>query len=619
MAERIDLRSLDGPECLRTASLDELEDLAVQVRGFLIDQISETGGHIGANLGTVELSIALHACFESPREQILFDTGHQGYTHKLLTGRAGLFPTLNQYGGMNRFVTPEESRHDPIEASHAGTAISVGLGLALGKKLAGDPSCVVAVVGDGAFVEGISLEAFNHAVVERTRLVVVLNDNGYAISPGFGGIHEALRDGDRARAFFESWGARYLGPVDGHDLGALREALAQARSLDGLSVVHARTVKGHGWAPADEHPFRLHFSFPFDPGTGAPLETSSSAPAYPDVVAEVLEEHMASHPRSVCITPSTLYATGLGRVFERHPERCFDPGMEEQHALSMCVGLSLAGFLPIIAYQSTFLQRAFDQILHDVAFANRPCLMLSYRSGFSGYDNPTHHGIYDIAYLRGIPNLRVYYPKDRWEAQAMVRTLLDDVRGPVLVMMPYGPADSIDPSMGEQRGESVLAPEVVRSGRDLALVAVGNKVRACLEAADHLAEAGLSVRVINLRQLKPIPEEALLEQLEGVTQIVTVEEAVLDGGVGSAVAALLFARGSGQERLLSLGLPTRFIEPGSNPELEARYGLDGPGIAARVREALRSKGPSRQNPRWIPRPSVLIERSKNWPLGDRPE
>lgn len=610
-ADRIDLTRLEGPEALRGASIAQLEDLAGQVRQFLLEQISRTGGHIGANLGTIELTIALHACFDSPRDALLFDTGHQGYTHKLLTGRAHLFPSLNQYGGMNRFLTPQESAHDPIEASHAGTAISVGLGLALARKLGGDPSSVVATVGDSAFVEGLSLEAFNHAVVEETGLIVVLNDNGYAISPGFGGVHEALRDGERARALFEALGARYLGPVDGHSIADLIDALERARAEPGLTLVHARTVKGQGWRPADDHPFRLHFSFPFDPESGAAREPADPAPTYPDVVAEVVEEYMATHPKSVCITPSTLYATGLSGVFARYPERCFDPGMEEQHALSMCVGLSLAGHLPIIAYQSTFLQRAFDQILHDVAFANRPCLMLSYRSGFSGYDNPTHHGIYDIAYLRPIPNLKVYYPKDGAEARAMVRRILETIEGPVLVMMPYGPADSIDVPVADRTPASVLEPEILREGDDVALVAVGNKVRACLEAAERLETDGVSVRVVNLRQLKPLPEEALAEALTGVDRLATVEEAVLEGGIGSAVAAWLCESGDRTRTLMRIGLPACFIEAGSNAELERAYGLDGPGIAARLRGRAEPRESAAQNVRCTPRPRVSIERSKN--------
>ncbi|MFK7896051.1 MAG: 1-deoxy-D-xylulose-5-phosphate synthase [Myxococcota bacterium] len=577
------------PAPLRSASLSQLEDLATQVRAFLLANISKTGGHIGANLGTVELTIALHACFDSPKEPLLFDTGHQGYTHKLLTGRRGLFASLNQYGGMNRFLTPDESEHDWIEASHAGTAISVGLGFALAKRLRGDDSHVVATVGDSAFVEGISLEAFNHALAEDTNLIVVLNDNGYAISPGFGGFHNTLQaGGDRARSFFESLGARYHGPVDGHDLAELLGALESAKSSPGLSVVHARTTKGKDWAPADEHPFRMHFSFPFDEETGEAKVTVAPDPGYPEVVAEVIDEHMSKNPSSVCITPSTLYATGLAPIFEKYPERCFDPGMEEQHALSMCVGFSLSGQTPIIAYQSTFLQRAFDQIIHDIAFANRPCLMLSYRSGFSGYDNPTHHGIYDIAYLRPVPNLRVFYPKDRWEAQAMVRSLLDDLSGPVLVMMPYGPADSMDESVLDLPRAELLRPETVRPGTDVALVSVGNKVAACLDAAERLGVAGISAEVINLRQLKPLPAAELAQKLAPFSTVVTVEEAVIEGGVGSAVGAMLFSKGMNHRTLMRLGLPTRFIEAGSNIELERAYGLDGRGIADRVRSAMRS-------------------------------
>lgn len=555
----------------------------MQVRRFLLDHVSKTGGHIGANLGTVELTIALHACFETPRDALLFDTGHQGYTHKLLTGRAGLFPSLNRHGGMNRFLTPTESPHDLIESSHAGTAISVGLGLALARKLDHDPSHVVATVGDGAFVEGISLEAFNHAIVEKTNLIVLLNDNGYAISPGFGAFHEMLQgEAGRARDYFGSLGANYLGRVDGHSIGDLMEALEAAKAADGLSLVHARTVKGKGWAPADDHPFRLHFSFPFDPVSGTPRDASTPAPGYPEVVAEVIDGFMAANRDAVCITPSTLYATGLAGVFEKYPERCFDPGMEEQHALSMCVGFSLAGKLPIIAYQSTFLQRAFDQIIHDVAFANRPCLMLSYRSGFSGYDNPTHHGIYDIAYLRPIPNLEIFYPKDRHEARAMVREILETIEGPVLVMMPYGPADSIDPAAEDARGGTLFEPEIVRDGPDVAIVAVGNKVRACLEASELLANRGIEARVVNLRRLKPLPEAALLEKIRDHARVVTVEEAVLDGGVGSAVASLLFSAGENDRELVQIGLPASFIEAGSNAELEAAYGLDAKGIADRI-------------------------------------
>ncbi len=568
--------ALSIPADLRACSLEEMEELAADIRGFLLHHISRTGGHIGANLGTVELTIALHRVFRSPGEPLLFDTGHQGYTHKLLTGRADLFPSLNTFGGMNRFLTPQESKHDMIEASHAGTALSIGLGMALARRLEGDERPVVAVVGDSALAEGSSLEALNHAVVENTRLILVINDNGYAISPGFGGLHEVLSSGEaRARPFFESLGMNYFGPVDGHDLGALIETLERARTARHMPVVHAKTIKGKNWSPAYNHPFRMHYSFPFDPETGAPRSGTPPARTYPDVAGAAVEAAMEHDERIVCITPSTLYATGLTRVFERFPKRCFDPGMEEQHALSMTVGLALEGRVPIIAYQSTFLQRAFDQLLHDVCFTNRPTLILSMRSGFSGYDNPTHHGVYDIAFLRPLPNLTVAYPKDGGELESMIQAALMNLRGPVMLMMPYGPLDDFGGS-GTDRGAALFEPEEALRGKDTVLITVGNKFGAAREAARRLG-AGL----VNLRRLKPLPEETLLDLVAPYQRLVTAEEAVLDGGVGAAIAAMLADRGDRRE-LLRIGLPCSFIQPGSNEELCRIHGLDAKGLLAAV-------------------------------------
>jgi 1-deoxy-D-xylulose-5-phosphate synthase len=568
------------PRELRALSLDELARFAEDVRRFLLASVSRTGGHIGANLGTVELTLALHRVFDSPRDALVFDTGHQGYTHKLVTGRAARFPTLNTYGGLNRFLSRAESAHDPIEASHAGTSISVALGLALAKKLAGDDSRTVAVIGDGSLAEGLALEGLNHAAVERTGLVLVLNDNGYAISPGFGALHEALRAG-RARAFFEALGLDYVGPVDGHDLGALIPALERARASQRLAVVHAHTEKGHGWAPADRHPFRAHFSFAFDAVSGAPLGGPPPR-AYPDVVAAVVAEEMERDPALVCVTPSTLYATGLAKVFERHPERCFDPGMEEQHALTLATGLALGGRKPVVAYQSTFFQRAFDQLVHDVCFLEQPVLLLLYRSGFAGYDNPTHHGIYDLAYLRGVPNLRLCYPKDRFEAERMVRDELRALSGPTAILMPYGPAEELDESVRLETPEAFAQPQVDYAGRELAVLTVGNRYAAALEAVEVLRERGVDAGLVNLRYLKPLPEAFLVEELRAVKRVVTLEEGVLEGGVGSALAALALDHGLAPE-LLRIGLPCTFVEPGSSAELARRYGLDGPGVLARIR------------------------------------
>lgn len=581
------LDKISSPSDLKQLDASKIPVLAAEIREFIIESTSVTGGHVGANLGVVELTLALHRCFESPLDQFLFDTGHQGYTHKLITGRMALFKSLNSYGGMNRFVTPTESEHDPIEASHAGTAVSVGLGLALAKKIAGDSSFVIVTVGDGALVEGVCFEALNHALVENVNLLVVVNDNGYAISPGFGALHNTLQASDgKAKQFFEGLGAKYLGPVDGHDITALSKAFEQAKSNGGVWIAHAKTVKAKGLKPADSHPFRMHFSFPFDSVTGELTGNETPKATYPDIVAGVINKYMAANEKAVCITPSTLYATGLSQVFEAYPSRCFDPGMEEQHALSMCVGFALGKVLPIIAFQATFLQRAFDQLIHDVAFANKPCLILSYRSGFSGYDNPTHHGIYDIGYLRPIPNLSVYYPKDGAEAQAMVSRVLETIRSPVVIMMPYGSAESLPQTTNTNPDDlDVLAPEQLCDGCDLTVIAVGNKIKQCIEMVEKLTEQGVSARLINIRQLKPLPEKALISLIGNHKRVFVVEEAVQSGGIGESIAAMLMRNGMTDISFIQQALPTQFIETGSNPELEQLYGLDAEGLYLRVRNS----------------------------------
>jgi len=587
--------SIRGPEAIRAASLAELEDFAGRVRRFLIDSTARTGGHIGANLGTVELSIALHHVFESPGDRILWDTGHQGYTHKIITGRADRFPTLDSRGGMNRFVTRSESEHDAIEASHAGTSISIALGVALAHRIQHRRRSTIAVIGDGSLAEGLALEALNHAAVERdTGLILVLNDNGYAISPGFGALHEYLKsrslveseDGFRQaqmpELLFSSLGLDYHGPVDGHDLGQLIAALRLARRSRRVPLVHVKTRKGEGYPPADGHPLRLHFSFPFDRETGEPVPRPA-APPYQETAARVIAEEMEEDQRIVAITPSTLYATGLQPVFEKYPERCFDPGMVEQHAMSLTVGLALQGLKPVVFYQSTFMQRAFDQLIHDVCFMDLPTLILTVRTGFAGYDNPTHHGIYDFAFQRGLPNLRTLYPKDVYELERMVRDELRGLAHPTLIAMPYGPGDAFDPNVLDESPEQFSRPQVVQPAKDLLLLAVGHKFGAAREACARLRAAGVDAGLVNLRQLKPLPEPALEEILAGCRRLAVIEEGVLDGGVGAAVAAFVSDREL-DCRVLRIGLPCAFIEPGSNEELCRAYRLDADGIVDRIRE-----------------------------------
>ena len=564
---------LSIPKSINKFSEVELNDLAKKIRNFMIEKNSFTGGHIGANLGTVELTIALHKVFKSPQEPLLFDTGHQGYTHKILTGRSNLFSSLNKYGGMNRFLSPKESTHDIMEASHAGTAISVGLGIAKTRYLKKNNKPVVVVVGDSALAEGSSWEALNHAAVEDVNLIIIINDNGYAISPGFGGLHNLLSsDFGNAPQFFESLGFKYDGPVDGHNFSELVPAFERAKENPTRQIIHVKTVKGYGWEPAKKHPYKAHFSMPFNPDDGSLKEKVTKS--YPDEAASCIEEMMEINDKIVCITPSTLYATGLNNVFHKFPDRSIDPGMEEQHAMSMTVGIATEGYYPIVAFQSTFLQRAFDQLIHDVCFADLPVMVLSTRSGFSGYDNPTHHGIYDISFTQSFPNLTVLYPKDGHELTVMIRQAQKKIKGPVLIMMPYGPVNYLD----TVEEKNVLAPELIYDGDEILIVTVGNKFIEA-EAAAKKINAGL----INLRIINPLPGEFLLKAFKSYKKIVTVEEAVLNGGVGSSIASLLTDNQTSRE-LLRLGLPKKFIEPGSNAELSKVYKLDAEGIIGSILE-----------------------------------
>lgn len=550
----------------------------------MIESNAQTGGHIGANLGTIEISIALHYAFSSPDDVFVFDTGHSGYTHKILTGRLNRFKTLNTYGGMSRFVSRDESEHDFIEASHAGTSISLALGRALSLRNQGLPHWTIAFIGDGALAEGLALEALNHASVEKdVRLLIVVNDNGYAISPGFGAIHNHLQarplGAQGPDPLFSALGYKTIGPVDGHSIDALLDAIDEAKRSSQVCLLHAKTEKGRGLPSAANHPFKMHFSFPFDPETGT-MKASPPPHSYQDIAAMAIGDCMEANSNIVAITPSTLYATGLSSVFARFPARCFDPGMEEQHAVSMAVGMALSGTRPVLFYQSTFLQRAFDQMIHDVCFSNQDILFLAVRSGFAGYDNPTHHGIYDLSYLRCLPNLRIYYPRNSRELYEMTTLGLTVQKGPILILMPYGSAEAPD----FPRNQTCLAmeqPELLRSGNEGIVLAVGNKVDACARALDVLANQGLNYGLVNLRQLKPLPESCLLELIGDAAHVVTVEEGVLEGGVGAAVSAFMHKHKL-NAALTQVGLPCAFIEAGSNEELCAKYGLDPAGIARQI-------------------------------------
>jgi 1-deoxy-D-xylulose-5-phosphate synthase len=416
-------------------------------------------------------------------------------------------------------------------------------------------------------------------------MVLVLNDNGYAISPGFGALHNYLQSkklGDAGKeSLFTSLGLEYIGPVDGHDIDSLLNAFEHAKHTEKLPLVHIKTIKGYGLQAADSHPYRLHFSFPFDPSTGQGKEGFASV-GYQDIAARVIGEEMEKDNKLVCITPSTLYATGLQSVFDRFPDRCFDPGMEEQHAMTLTLGFALGGYLPIIFYQSTFMQRAFDQLIHDVCFMNFPVLILTVRTGFAGYDNPTHHGIYDFAYLRGLPNLRILYPKDRFELERMVRDNLRSLKTPLIISMPYGPVDEFDQSVLTENPSSFAKAQVIQDGKDLLLIAVGHKYASARKVVDALRGRNIDAGLVNLRYLKPLPEEQLLYLISRAKRVVTLEEGVLDGGVGSAIATLAMDNSLDCE-ILRIGVPCMFVEPGATSELCSIYGLDETGILEKIK------------------------------------
>ena len=450
-----------SPEVLKNMSIEELPHLAAEIRTFLIDIVSKTGGHIGANLGVTELSIALHYIFESPKDKFVFDTGHIGYCHRIITGRANRFHSLNSFHGMSRFLDRTESPHDIISSSHAGTALSTATGIAMAMRMRNDPHRVIVVVGDGTLAEGSTWEGLHSLGGSDLPVLVILNDNGMAIAPTAGGIANMLSphgvtDDALCGDVFRALGFYYHGPVLGHDVGTLIGVLrmiTQWRAQPGRAqsiVLHVKTEKGHGLPCAASHQYKMHFSMPFDPVTGAGASPTIPGRTYATVAAETLATLMASDPDIVVLTPGTPYASGLDPLLIQYPERVLDTGMTEQHAVSMAAGLALGGKKPVACMQSTFLQRAYDQIVHDVCYMDLPVTLLCVRSGFAGFDSATHHGLWDIPVLTSFPNLRVHYAMDTRDLTETMTQQLSTPSGPLALLMPYEPITEPEPSLGER-------------------------------------------------------------------------------------------------------------------------------------------------------------------------
>jgi 1-deoxy-D-xylulose-5-phosphate synthase len=609
------LDRIQGPQDLKTLSLDELAGLAADIRERMIETVARTGGHLAANLGVVELTLALHRVFDSPRDQIVWDTGHQCYPHKLLTGRQEAFGRLRQRNGPSGFPRRAESEHDCFDTGHAGTAVAVALGLAKARDLSAREEAVVAVVGDGAMTGGMALEAVNLAGHLKSDLIVVLNDNEMSIARNVGGLAAYL---SRLRAdphylkakedfefavrllpkgetllssverlkgalkqlmvpgmLFEELGFTYLGPVDGHNLGSLLETLTRARKIRGPVLVHVITCKGKGYAPAEEDACRFHRTVPFDIETGEPAAVSSGL-SYTAIFGQTLVRLAEKEPRIVGITAAMRPGTGMDAFAAKFPERFFDVGIAEQTAVALAAGMAARDFRPVVAIYSTFLQRAYDQILHDVCLPNLPVVFAVDRAGLVGEDGSTHHGAFDLSYLRHAPNLTVLAPRDLSELAGMLVTALGRP-GPVALRYPRG--EGRNPPEGETRAVPVGQAEVLREGAHFTLLAVGSMVEPSLAAAELLARRGLEVRVVDARSVKPLDEAAILECAEQTGGIVTVEENARAGGFGSAVLEALSAAGRESTPTAVLGLPDRFVEHGRREELLQEVGLDPEGIA----------------------------------------
>jgi 1-deoxy-D-xylulose-5-phosphate synthase len=614
------LESIHSPADVRSLRRDQLESLAAEIRAFLVEHVSMSGGHLSPNLGVVELTLALHRVFESPGEAIVWDTGHQAYVHKLLTGRAGAFATLRQPRGMSGYPSRGESPHDVVENSHASTSLSYALGLAEARLRAGVPGNVVAVIGDGALTGGMAYEALNQiAHLQPPNLVIVLNDNGRSYAPTVGGlarhlaqlqidpryervkdeISHRLRDlplvGAQAEeaAFrfkesvkqllqpstvFDSLGLKYAGPVDGHDLDAVEDLLRRAKRLKAPTVIHVVTEKGRGYGPAiDDKLDKLHqVSAQSDPLTGRPRRTELT---YTDVFGEAVLSAASRHPDVVAITAAMASSTGLLNFAREFPERVFDVGICEQHAVTFAAGLAMGGSRPIVCVYSTFLQRAFDQAMMDVCLHRLPVVFVIDRAGVTGPDGSSHHGVFDLSYLRLMPNLKIAAPADATELCALLETALAG-DGPVAIRFPKGTV----PATPDLPVEPIPVGrwEEVRRGGDVAILAIGRMVEVATVAADHLAAEGIACGVVNARWLKPMDPRLVTDWARRYPLLVTAEDNVGTGGFGGAVLEALAPHGlAGKVRMAAL--PDRFLPHGKQAEILSEHGLDPEGLAMLVR------------------------------------
>jgi len=607
------LERINSPEDLKQIGLDELEELAKEIRQKIISVVSKTGGHLASNLGVVELTIAIHKIFDIGSDKLVWDVGHQCYTHKILTGRSDRFHTIRQYGGLSGFPKIAESEYDDFGTGHASTSVSAALGMALARDLKGESSKVLAVIGDGALTGGIAFEALNHAGHAKTDLIIVFNDNEMSISPTIGGLSRridrlrtaprynrvrrdtaelvsrfgplatqlARRIDDSARALlvdgmlFESLELRHFGPVDGHDLPLLIDTFNRIKDIRGPVIVHVVTRKGKGYSFAEENPTKFHSASPFDISTGE--SNKKKEPSYTDAFSDALIKLATEDERIVPITAAMPNGTGVSKFMEMFPDRCFDVGIAEQHAVTLSAGLASQGMRPVVTVYSTFLQRAYDQIIHDVCLQNLPVTFALDRAGLVGADGPTHHGTFDYAYLRHIPNMVLMAPKDEAELQHMLKTAIQ-CDGPAALRYPRATGTGV-PMPQELTALPIGKAELLREGRDVLLLAAGSMVYPAMEAAETLSENGVSAAVINARFVKPLDKDMILPLIQDIGKVITIEEHVLHGGFGSAVWEMLVEENKiCNVQIGHMGIPDEFVEHGSRERLLQMNGLTPDGI-----------------------------------------
>jgi 1-deoxy-D-xylulose-5-phosphate synthase len=616
------LSKVDTPADIKHLELSELKVLCKDIREYMVDVISEIGGHFGGGLGTVELTVAIHKVFNTPYDLVVWDTGHQAYPHKILTGRKEALKNIRKLNGISGFLKRTESEYDAFGAGHASTSISAALGMALARDLKKEDRRVIAVIGDGAMTGGMAYEAMNNSGINKSNLIVVFNDNRMSIAPNVWQISNYFTEmiahpdynkfkgqiwdltgkldnfGDRLRKItarlesgiksvitpgilFEALGFRYFGPINGHNLHQMLRIFEHVKDLNGPILIHASTQKGKGYEPAEDHTQKLHASTPFDKVTGKAIKNSNGKPSYTKIFGDALVEIIEDNKNVVGITAAMPDGTGLDILKEKHPESYFDVGIAEEHAVTFSAGLATQRIIPVVAIYSSFLQRAFDQIIHDVSLQKLHVVFVLDRAGLVGADGPTHHGTFDLTYLRLIPGMTIMAPKDEAELRNMLYTAVEHCKGPVAVRYPRGSALGVPIKDGFEKLEIGKA-ETLIPGDDVALLALGSMVDYSLRAAELLRQEGVNAEVINMRFAKPLDTARLDEVAAKFAKIVTLEENNLPGGFGSAVVEY-FNDKNYKNNILRIGLPDDFVDHGTQAELHHLLDIDPDGIKEKVK------------------------------------